>query len=235
MKTIAKSLIAVAAFGAVSSVNAISFDFYKLDKPNGAGDFLPIDGFSNADDKVGSPNLTYTQDGLSVTASATANGNAAYAVQDSTKGWTELKGAGLGVYKSITPIKTFDDNIDKGETLTLTFDKVVSLTSIELRADKHGVQNWVDGASFLLNGVSFDLPKGVGSIALNLVGSVFNFTHSGGISDPEGGTPSEDFYVAGLNASVYTPPTSVPDSGATLALLGLGMLGLAGVSRRLKK
>lgn len=235
MKTIAKSIIAVAALGAVSSVNAVSFDFYKLGMPNGAGDFLPTNGFSNASDMVGSPNLTYTKDGLSVTASATANGQMAYAVQDSTAGYSELKGAGLGVYKTIKPIKTYDDNIDKGETLILTFDKMVNLTSLDLRADKHGVQNWIDGATFLLNGVSFDLPKGVGSIALNLVGTVFEFTHSGGVSDPLHGTPSEDFYVAGLNANVYTPPSSVPDSGATLGLLGLGMLGLAGVSRRLKK
>ncbi|MDQ8187386.1 hypothetical protein [Pelagicoccus sp. SDUM812002] len=237
MKTIPSFLFAIAALGAVSSVGAISFDFYKLDKPNGAGDFLPIDGFFNADDMVGSPTLTYVNEGLSVTASATYNGNAAVAVQDSTAGWSDLRGAGLGVYKTTKPIKTSDDNIDRGETLILTFDQVVTLSKVELRADKHGVQNWVDGATFLLNGMSYALPKGVGSVFLDLTGSVFSFTHSAGISDPTGG-PSEDFYVAGLNASVYVappPPATVPDSASTLSMLGLGLIVLSGVARRFKR
>ncbi|MBD5778481.1 VPDSG-CTERM sorting domain-containing protein [Pelagicoccus sp. NFK12] len=229
MKTLHLVLLTVAALGAVSSVSAIRFDFYKLDKPNGAGDFLPVDGFSNSNDRVGNPTLTYVKDGLSVTASAMFGGNAAFAIQDSEAGWTDVKGAGLGVYKSINPIVLSDDNIDVGETLILTFDQVVTLSKIELRSDKHGILNWVDGGTFLLNGVSYGLPKGVGTVhPLGLLtGTVFTFAHSGGISDPTGG-PSEDFYLASIDVAV-------PDSGSTLALLGLGLLGLAGVARRFLK
>lgn len=235
MKILPTLLLTAAAIGAVSSASAISFDFYKLG--NGAGDFLPTDGVSKFGDMVGEPNLTYVQDGLSVTASAMFNGKAAFAVQDSTAGWSELNGAGLGVYKSTKPIKTSDDNIDKGETLILTFDQVVTLSKVELRADKHGVENWAAGATFLLNGTSYALPKGVGSLLLDLTGTVFSFAHSGGRSDASG-KPSEDFYVAGINASIYQapapPPATVPDSGSTLALLGVAMIALTGFARRFK-
>lgn len=229
MKILSTLLFTVAAIGAVSTVSAISFDFYKLDKPNGAGDFLPVDGFSDSDDRVGTPTLTFVKDGVSVTASATSGGDAAFAIQDSQEDWTDVKGAGLGVYKSIDPIVLSDDNIDKGEKLILTFDQVVTLSKIELRSDKHTIDNWIDGGTFLLNGVSYALPKGVGTVnPLGLLtGTVFTFAHSGGISDPTGG-PSEDFYVASIDVRV-------PDSGSTLALLGLGLIGLVGAARRFKK
>ncbi len=231
MKILSAFLFTVAAVGAVLPVSAISFDFYKLDKPNGAGDFLPVDGFSNGHDRVGLPTLTYINDGLSVTASATSGGNPAFAVQDSENEWTDVKGAGLGVYKSITPIVLSDDNIDTGEMLILTFDQVVTLSKIELRSDRHGINNWIDGGTFLLNGVSYGLPKGVGTVfpVGLLTGTVFTFAHSGGVSDPTGG-PSEDFYLASIQVDV-----PVPDSGSTLALLGLGLLGLAGIASRFNK
>lgn len=44
----------------------------------------------------------------------------------------------------------------------------------------------------------------------------------------------QGFADGGSESFVNGPPTTVPDGGATAVLLGLGVLGLAGVSRKLK-
>jgi len=55
-----------------------------------------------------------------------------------------------------------------------------------------------------------------------------------GYSDNPGGIFSLSSSSAGTSIS-FTTTTSVPDSGHTAALLGLGMLGLAGLAKRLRK
>ncbi|MDQ8200797.1 VPDSG-CTERM sorting domain-containing protein [Pelagicoccus enzymogenes] len=228
MKKILRILGAAAILGATASASALSFDFYKLDKANNpVTDFLPSSPYvTSSNDALGDPLLQYTVDGVVVTATATFNGAAAHAVQDSTKDWDDVHGAGLGVYKTRTPIDLGDDNIDSGEKLILTFNRVVTLTRILLRADGHNITNWADGATFLLNGTSYNLPKNVGYIDGSWTGSVFTFMHSGiGPASETGSEVSHDFYVAGLKVNV-------PDTGSTIALLGLGLLGLAAASRR---
>jgi len=54
------------------------------------------------------------------------------------------------------------------------------------------------------------------------------------LSDNPGGTFRLSSSSSGSSIS-FTSNTSVPDSGHTAALLGLGMLGLAGLAKRLRK
>jgi len=223
LKITGASLLILAAS---HSASAISFDFYKLDSPIGGGDFLPDAGAVLIEkDFVGTPNLSYTVGTLNVIASAKYNGDTAWAVQDKTTGWTDERGAGLGVYKTLDPLDVKDDNIDAGEELTLKFSRNVKIKRIILRADGHNFNNWADTSTFMLNGASISLPKGIGYIDGSFSGKTFKFAHSGGPSDKK---ISDDYYVAGVEVSV-------PDTGASAVLLGLGLVGLGAAARRFKK
>ena len=224
MKTL--SILALSAVAGLS-VSAAQFDFYKLGASNPANDFMPIGSyFVIANDNVSSSvptsfggTLNYKSDGITVSASGTYNGGVASVVQDRENGWTSSKRAGLGVYHK-NPLDTSDDNITSGETLTITFDRLVSISRIDLSSEGHNFTSWTSGSTFLLNGDEKALPNGVGYINTpNLVGKTFTFAF-----DSTGG---DQFYLAALTA------TAVPDGAATVTLMGLGLLALGTVRRYL--
>jgi hypothetical protein len=208
----------------VLPLGAAQFDFYKLG--NGASDFLPTNGIvvyndivsSNVDAGIFSGNLTFVKDGITATATATYNGNVAAVVQDRETNWTSSKGAGLGVYHLSK--NTSDDNITLGESLTITFDRVVNLSSIGLRSDGHNYTSWVAGDEFLLNGIATLLPDNVGSLAVNMTGTSFTFAFKG--NEPL----SAQFYLSSLTVS------AVPDGGASIALFSAALLALGLMRRR---
>ena len=207
----------------------LSFDFGDLKYQNGANTgFLPTDGVrctsgdlcsSDVDHGTRNGDLTYTVSSVTVHATASFNGGAAAVVQDHDNAWQDglLNGAGLGVYHLSG--KPSDDNITTGEVLTLTFDRAVTITGIGLRAEGHNVTNWVNGATFLLNGQPVALPKGTGEIThQQWTGTTFTFAY--------GGAKADQFYLSSLD---IMDPVPEPHSGA-LALAGLAVLG--GLARR---
>lgn len=213
-------LLAAALLGAAAvPASAAQFDFYKLKSPTGGGDFLPTDGVactggdlcsSNVDGNVFGDDLTFTDGGITALATGSFSGGVASAVQDHENGWSATVGAGLGVYHKSGD--SSDDNITSGETLTITFDQVVTLTSIGLRSEGHNFTSWGAGKTFLLDGVSTLLPQNVGSIAVNMTGQVFTFAY--------GGTNADQFYLSSLTAV----PVPEPESWAMM-LAGLGVVG----------
>lgn len=213
------NLLAAAIVGAATvPASAAQFDFYKLGR--GAGDFLPSDGIactggdlcsSNVDGGVRNGDLTFSDGGVTLHATAAYGDSIAAAVQDHESSWSASVGAGLGVYHMSG--NTSDDNITSGETLTITFDQVVNLTSIGLRSEGHNYTNWPAGATFLLNGGSTLLPLGTGAIGVTLTGQVFTFAY--------GGAHADQFYLASLTAA----PIPEPESWA-LMLAGLGAMGV---------
>lgn len=208
-------------------MGAIQFDFYKLGRGVANGDFLPTDGVpctggdlssSNVNGGIFGGDLTFTLGGLTAVATGTYNGNMAAVVQDHESNWSATKGAGLGVYHSKN---TSDDNVTMNEVLTITFDQVVHLTEIGLRAEGHNYTGWDTGDKFLFNGVQTTLPDNVGSIAMNRTGNVFTFAFDSSQS------LSSQFYLSSMTAS------TVPDGGATFALLSVGLLAVGTLHRRL--
>ena len=163
--------------------------------------------------------------GISVSAVGTYLGNPAATVQDAPSGGP----AGLGVYHLITyppqggPLvsDTSDDNVSLGETLTLTFNQMVSFSNILFRNGDHGTTfsgNFglsIDGGPM----VNYALTS---NFSMPLSGQTFAFT---GLGNPE----NTKFY---LNTLTVTP---VPEPETyVLMMAGLGMLG-ALARRRNKK
>jgi len=193
-----------------------------------AADFTPTSSFACTGGDLCSPNvgagtfngsLTYTDGGVSVTATGTLNGVVAAVVQDHQSNWTFASSAGLGVYHS--PLDTSDDNITVGESLTLTFAQMVTVSAIGLRAEGHNYTNWAANSTFLFNGVSTLLPNGSGMIGgLNLTGDTFTFAY--------GGTKPSQFYLASITVTPVPEPEIV-----ALMLAGLGATGF--VARRRKQ
>ena len=212
----------------VLPLGAAQFDFYKLGRGLAGGDFLPTDGIASSGGDLSSSNvnggifngdLTFQSGGITAVATGTFNGNVAAVVQDKETNWTESRGAGLGVY-SRSPLVTSDDNITRGEVLTITFDRVVSLTSIGLRAEGHNYTGWGSTDRFMLNGVSTLLPDGVGTLGVNLIGKSFTF----GFDSTQALTAQ--FYLASMTVS------SVPEGGATLSLFAASLFVLGVIRRR---
>jgi len=206
---------------AMMPAGAAMFDFANLKYINSVNTgFLPTDGISctggdlcssNVDGGTLNGDLTFVSGGITVRATGTYNGQDAAVVQDKENNYNAANkiGAGLGVYHQSNV--TSDDNITFGESLLITFDQVVNLTSISLRSEGHNVTGWASGSTFLFNGVSTLLPLNVGDLALNLVGTQFRFSF--------GGAKADQFYLSGLTAN------RVPEPGT----LALALTGLAGV------
>ncbi|HRI18107.1 MAG TPA: PEPxxWA-CTERM sorting domain-containing protein [Burkholderiaceae bacterium] len=220
MKTLNPLLAAALLCAAAVPASAAQFDFYKLKSPVGGSDFLPSGPSfnctggdkcsSNVDAGSFGGVLSYSNAGISLDASGSFSGGVASAVQDHENGWSATVGAGLGVYHKKGD--TSDDNITSGETLTVTFDQVVTLTAIGLRSEGHNYTSWGAGKTFLLDGVSTLLPQNVGSIAVNMTGQVFTFAY--------GGANADQFYLSSLTAV----PVPEPESWAMM-LAGLGVVG----------
>jgi hypothetical protein len=130
-----------------------------------------------------------------------------------------------------------DDNITELEKLIITFDRIVRLTSIELRAEGHNYTGWLADATFLFgngNAVSqMKLPKNSGSIALGDIGQVFSFEFDLA-KRADGLTWGDQFYLSSMTVEIPTTRQQQVPEPASLAL-ALAALSAVGVAMRQRK
>ena len=218
--------------------SAVSFNFYQLDKDAVADDFNPtstywVEGGDNVSSNIitgdYSGSMVYQNGGISATATGTSNGATAAVVQDSVSNWSNTNAAGLGVYQDRTAnnVHRGDDNITLGEVLTINFDRTVKITEIWITDDGH--KPFVDDGQRVFSFNASELLIGNGHLYPGTIGTSFTFGYGvGGVAIP--GTQLEtkgaQYYLTSLTVE------SVPDSGATLSLLALGLLSLAAIRRK---
>ncbi|HJV60499.1 MAG TPA: PEP-CTERM sorting domain-containing protein [Albitalea sp.] len=225
---VAAVLLGTASAGA-SAVTTFTFANLKYNSTTHAfSGFLPTDGVactggdlcsSNVDHHVLNDDLTYVSGGITAKATGWYYGRQVAVVQDHENGYNAAHhiGAGLGVYHAWGD--SSDDNVTSHETLMLSFDKLVRVTQIGLASDGHNVTNWIDNATFRLDGVNTLLPRNVGTISPAWLSPAHTFSFAFGGAHPD------QFYLSSITVEAIPEPQTY-----ALMLAGLGAMGF--VARR---
>ena len=150
-----------------------------------------------------------------------------------------LNGTGINDATQLTSVTAFIGNGSTGDYAGIAPNTSVTFKDLNwTTAGYTGALAIDDLWSFTYSGVtySFDLA----TITTNqVVGGTLVIAGTGtaqatGFTDNPGASFSLSSSSSGTSIA-FTTTTSVPDSGHTAALLGLGMLGLAGLAKRLRK
>lgn len=199
---------------ALTSANAATFDFADyIDNTIGE------QGYTNT-----SP-FIWTQDDLTLTATAFFNGNDSFVYMD-------YDNAGMGVCSdgldsSAQCVTPSDDNITSDEMLTWNFDKSVSLLDFTFKDTDHkvfssSIEYTIDGSTWInldsSSGYKIEFTDAINEISFQTIGS----------------DKDEQFYINSVTAEVSNTITSAVPEPSTYALMIAG-LGLVGFMARRRK
>ncbi len=174
--------------------------------------------------------------GFNVSVTSTYNGNAAYTYLDRNTGGLgvcrELNAAGNAALNTQTNSSANlcnpgdDDNMTLGETLRLVFDTDVTIGTLWFNNFHDGDRSLlgdsidIDGSAYTFTNGDNTTPSFTLVPYTVLAGEFFDIAYN-----------NENFY---LDAMTVSTTVTVP-APATLALMGIGLLGFAGMRRRTAK
>lgn len=198
-------LAAVAALSlAASGVHAATFNFYQSKSWNNLTDTL-------------STSVTTNSGGIGLTLSAVSTSSGAKVAQ---------KWDGIGVKSSTLDGNDLNSSLLGSDTLLLTFNQIVTLSSIGFSSWDNGIFGvGADKVSITTGGKTITLSSNDGKSPITTfnLASLSGLTGQSFLIKAQGATST--FRLANLNVS------PVPESG-TAAMLGLGLAGIALVARR---
>lgn len=188
---------------------------------NAAANFDFVNEADVVQGEFGALAINFSDDGIGLTATASADGVAANAYLDENGGSGP---AGLGVCKVLTGDQcnpSSDDNVLNGENLILTFDQNVWVSDVTFNNGAHETD--FDGTfELIIDTVSQGTYNLAALVAIDLYGTTFEFINNSGLANA--GNRGSQFYVATLNASVPVP--------AAVFLFAPALLGFFGLRRK---
>ena len=219
-KLIATTAAGFAAFGLAAAAHATTFVFkgdgglYDTPTGNIAYDCGSVGvDFCSDNDALG---LSYSKDGINVTAKGYVSGDAAQLIQDITP-----DNSGLGALSELDNIND-QTQTDSNEIIEFTFDQVVTLSNIEFNAGNDtdcstfGSEGPCGDFDLYIDNVFFATITAVDLLAGGFVGTVFRFTPV---------TSGAGFAIAQFDVQAIPLPGALP-------LLFAGLAGLGFASRR---
>jgi len=177
---------------------------------------------------------------IAIGAFAASSANAAMIQGDiNIDGTGTLNGTGINDATQLTSITAALGNGSTGDYAGIASGTAVTFKDLNwTTAGYTGALAIDDFWSFTSGGVTYTFDLATITTNQVLAGTLViqgtGTAQATGYSDNPGGIFSLSSSSAGTSIS-FTTTTSVPDSGHTAALLGLGMLGLAGLAKRLRK
>jgi hypothetical protein len=233
------SVAAASSFAAPAATTTFDFAHLTSNNNGGTGGTTPVSGYtkcttgdlcsSNVDSGVFGGSLDYKKNGFEVLASATFFNPTSLLTQSASVVQDHISGsevaAGLGVYH--VRGNSSDDNVTTGETLKMSFNQVVKLSSIGLSTEGHTTSwtgQWANKTfEYRVDSGAWKQTTLASNVSLTETGKDFYFRLGSART-------ADQFYLGAMTVAAVPEPETY-----AMLLAGLGLMGAVARRRKAKQ